>query len=229
MTPHYRASLQVWDILDRGLLRELGIPSLLVALVLFVSAMTLLGTNVSEMRAAYGRVQQSNEAILQAAMVNTDILRVEMIVRGYALSGDPVYLRWQEEAERNLRARVAGFGPLFSATADERADVAALRGLIEEHIAYFDRLARQVPVDRQRVITEIVDYGKQAKRRPIEDLLVDMRADLAQRLAGQQEDAEARVIGAYRYAIGISAVALLFGALGFALLIHNRGAGRRFG
>jgi len=224
MTPPDRQyNLRVWDILSHHMLRELGIPSLVVSLVLFVSAMTLLGASVSELRAAYGRVQQSNEAILQVSMVNTDILRVEMIVRGYALSGDPIYLRWQKEAVRNLRNRIATFAPLFSATDDTRGDVVNLRRLTEQHIATFDGMARRVPSDRQRVIAEIVDYGKKVKRRAIENLLVDMRADLAQRLAVQQQDAESRVVNAYRYAAGISAVALLFGAFGFALLLRHRG------
>lgn len=226
-TPQYRAHSRFWDILERGILREIGYPILVVSLVMFVCAMALLSTNLSELRHSYARAERSNTALVQIAMVNTDILRVEMIIRGYALSGDPIYLRWKDMAFVRLQRRVDAFPSLFSGEPVQLAHVKQLRSLLDEHCAVFDRLAAMVTIDKAAVTAEIVDYGKKVKRRPIEQLLTAMRDDELKDLAGRQRLAEQRVTDAYHYAVGISGIALLLGALGFALIIHDRRMGRR--
>jgi len=227
MTAVERPPLRFWEFLDRGLLHDLGIPALVASLVLFVCAMTLLGANISEMRTGYARVQRSNTALLQLAIINTDILRVEMIVRGYALSGDPVYLTWQKMATDAEHGRMASFDTLFVDNPAQKANVVTLKALLKTHDAYFGGLARRVTTDQAAVTAEIVAYGKKATRRSIENLLVVMRNDQMRHLAEQQHEAETRVVGAYRYAIGISILALLLGAFGFAIIIHDRRADRR--
>lgn len=227
MTIAANRQTRFWEFLDQGLFQELGIPVLIVSLVLFVSAMTLLGANVSELRSGYARVQQTNAALLQIANLNNDILRDDMIVRGYALSGDPIYLTWQTMAKKAMNARLVALDKLLADDPDQHAEMQELKELVAAHIATFDRLAGLVPTDRARVIAEIVDYGKKVKRRPIENMLAHLRGDQSERLAERQSGAETRVVNAYRYAIGISSLALLLGAIGFALVIHDRRAGRR--
>lgn len=222
MTPSGYRRNRIGEFLDQGLFRELGVPALAVSLVLFVSAMTLLGANLSELRASNGRVQQTNEVILQLAMVNTDILRIEMTVRGYALSGDPDYFTWLKMAEEADRARLDALEKEASGDADERSDVTTLKRLLAAQSAYFNQLIQRLATDRAGVIAEIVDYSKKVKRRPIENLLANMRDDQMRRLREQQQVAEDRVVDAYRYAIAISSLALVFGAAGFALILSAR-------
>jgi len=219
--------LRLWDVLDAGILREMGLPMLVVSLVLFVSAMTLLGANVSELRQSYARVQQSNEALLELESINNDILRVEMTVRGYILSGDPIFLTWKQYGTSAMLDRLATFDSVFNRDSDQAANVKKLRALLIEHSAFFDSLAKRVSSDRDRVVSEIVAYGKRVGRRNIENLLMDMRAREMKELAEQQVRAETRVVSAYRYAIGMSAAALLLAGLGFALLMHDRRNTRR--
>ena len=226
MTPADRKPLRIWEFLELELFRDLGIPALVVSLVLLVSAMTLMGASVSELRSSYARTQQTNQALVEIAMMNTGILRVEMTVRGYALSGDTSYLTWQKMAKDGLNVRLATLDKLFGDSQEERAGIAALRRLLAAHMAYFDRLALLVKDDRPSAIAEIVDYSKKVKRRPIEDLLVDLRNGQTRRLGDQHREAETRVVSAYRYAIAISTLAALFGAVGFALLLLDR-RGRR--
>jgi CHASE3 domain sensor protein len=214
--------LRIWEFLDHRPVRELGLPALVASLVLFVSAMTLLGASVAELRTSYARVQKTNEALLEIAAVNSDILRIEMTVRGYALSGDENYLVWQQMAQDALDLRVARLENLVADDPDERTDIAKLRKLLRTHESYFDAMAKLVPGNRERVVAEMVEYSKKVKRRPIENLLADMRADETRVLALEQRSAETRVVRSYRYAIGISLIAFLFGALGLALILHDR-------
>lgn len=216
-----------WDILDAGILREMGLPMLVVALVLFVSAMTLLSANVSELRQGYARVQQSNEALLELEAVNSDILRLEMTVRGYVLSGDPIYLTWKQMGASALQDRLATFDSQFRNDAVQMAYVKTLKVLLTDQSVFFDGLVRRTPSDRNGVIADIIGYSKKVGRRPIEDQLLAMRANEMKSLAQQQVQAERRVVSAYRYAIGMSAAALLFASLGFALLVHDRRVSRR--
>lgn len=211
-----------WDVLDAGILREMGLPMLVVSFVLFVSAMTLLSANVSELRQGYVRVQQSNEALLELESVNNDILRIEMTVRGYILSGDPIYLTWKQLGTSAMHDRVATFDSVFGRDPDQMANVKKLRALLIEHGAFFDSLAKRVPTDRERVIAEIVAYGRRIGRRNIENQLLMMRAREMKELGQQEVLSETRVVNAYRYAIGMSAAALLLAGLGFALLVHDR-------
>lgn len=215
------------EFLDNGLIGELGVPALVVSLVLFVSAMTLLGANISELRAGYQRMQQTNAVLLEIAMINSDILRIEMTVRGYALSGDKSYLGWLKESRETLRGRLDALDKDVAADAEQRADVNALRKLVAAHGAYFTAMAMRVARERDAVTAEMVDYSKKVKRRPIEDMLRDIRQDQMQLLANEQHLSERRVVDAYTYAIGISSLALLFGAIGFALILHDRRAVRR--
>lgn len=217
-----RPSRRLRDLIEHGFFHELGIPALVASLVLFVCAMTLLGANVSELRAAYARVQQTNEALLQIATINTDMLRVEMVVRGYALSGDPVYLAWLKESRSHVGTRLRTLHAMVQDDAVLAQKSTRLQSLLNQHGDYFDHLAKRVVPEREAVIAEIVDYGKKVKRRPIEDQFTALRNDLMRILADKQHETEARVVGAYRYAIGISTIALLLGAFGFAIVIHDR-------
>lgn len=210
------------DGIHAGTLRELGLPMLMVSLVLFVSAMTLLGANISELRQGYARVQQSNQALLELSGVSNYILKVEMAVRGYALSGDPIFLTWKKLGARGMRSHIAVFDTMFGSDPDQRANLNELKQLLDEHSAYFELLVQRVPKDREHVIGEIVAYSKRVGRHKIEDLLGVMRAHEMKELAQQQVLAETRVVSAYRYAIGMSAVALLLAGLGFALLVQDR-------
>jgi CHASE3 domain sensor protein len=223
----YAGKSRIWEVLDQGLFRDLGLPALVASLVLFVSAMALLGANVSELRNGYARVQQTNNALVQIAMINADILRIEMTVRGYALSGDPHYLAWQKMSEDGVNKRVAVLAKMVADDPEERRDVATLNALLIEHRTYFQAMAKLATTDRDRVIAEMVDYSKKVKRRPIETLLADMRDDETRRLAQQEQEGERRVVVGYRYAVGISAIALMLGALGFALILHDRNTRRR--
>jgi len=218
---------RLWEFLEHGLLSELGVPALIVSLVLFTSAMVLLGANLSELRTGYARLQRSNEALVQLAMVNTDILRVEMTARGYVLSGDPAYLVWLKMARDGVHQRLGTLDAVFSDDEDQRGDARMLRRLVDAQNDYFESLTRRMAGEREAVIAEIVDYSKKVKRRPIENLLTDLRGDELREIAVRQVEAERRVVGAYRYAIGISSLALIFGALGFALILHDRRTRRR--
>ncbi|GAA0530790.1 CHASE3 domain sensor protein [Rhizomicrobium palustre] len=213
---------RIWDILDRGILREMGLPMLVVSLVLFVSAMTLLGANVSELRQSYMRVQHSNTALLELEGVDNDILRIEMVVRGYVLSDNPIYLIWMQSIEGKLHDRVAGFDALFGDYPEQRQRLAQLRQLLLAHNAYFEGLAKRAKTERGAVVGEILAYGKKVGRKGIEDTLVDMRSAEMKALAREQASAESRVVSAYRYALGMSALALVLAGLGFGLLVHDR-------
>lgn len=216
------AKARFWEMLERGVLREMGYPALIASLVLFVCAMALLGANVSELRQSYARVQRANEALVQIAMVNADILRVEMSIRGYALSGDPAYLVWKDMAYDDVHGRVASFGAEFAGDPVQGANLRRLNALLEKHRAYFDRLIDMLPAHRQELVAEIVAYSKKVKRRDIEDLLVTMRSDEMKELAKRQLAVEAKASEAYLCAVGISGVAVMLGALGFGLLIGER-------
>jgi CHASE3 domain sensor protein len=213
--------------INAGLFRDLGLPGLMASLVLFVSAMTLLGTNLSELRASYVRVRQTNEALLQIATINTTVLRVELAARGYIVSGDPEFVRRQALAHHSLQMQLVKLDEIVGADAHEHQDVVMLTKLLNEHGAYFEDLTKQVVTDRAQAIAKMLDYSRTMKRRPIDNLLAHLRNDETVRLVDLERNAERRVLLAYRCAIAISAIALMLGGFGFAMILQDRHTRRR--
>lgn len=217
-----RLRARLIEIVETGLLRELGLPALAVSLVMFVSAMTLLSANVSELRHSYANMQRSSEALLVLETIANDVLRVEMTVRGYLLSGDEVYLTWKDLGAARMHDQLQTAANLLNDDSKQRDNLNKLSALLAGHCAYFDALAKRAPRERETVIAEIVAYGRRVGRRPIELQIAAMRSREIKELALEQRQAEKRVVGAYHSALGLSAAALLFAGIGFSLLVHDR-------
>jgi CHASE3 domain sensor protein len=212
------------DFLERAGLRDVGVPTLLAAVVLFVTAMTMLSANVSAVRESYGRVQRSNSVLLDIAEINTLVMGIDMTVRGYALTDNPDFLVYEADNRDRLGIRIDHLASLASDDPAQRARIAKLRALVARHVEVFAQLSSLGPGHAKEVAAVIVDPEKRKIRYAAQNTLTAMHDGEMKRLAARQQAAEHQVSHAFYLALGIIAFAFVAGGVGFALTLFGRRA-----
>ena len=215
---------QLVDFLDRAGLRELGLPMLITAVVLFAAAMAMLGANVSAVRESYSRVQRSNSVLLELAAINTLVMGIDMTVRGYALTDNPDFLVYEADNRRRLGYAIDNLASFASADPGQSARIARLRPLVAQHEALFAQLSSLGPGHAKEVATAIADPAKRKMRYAVQNALTAIHNDEVKLLATRQQTAERQVSYTFDLAVGIIAFAFMAGTVGFALTLHSRRA-----
>jgi CHASE3 domain sensor protein len=215
---------QLVDFLDRAGLRELGLPMLITAVVLFVAAMAMLGANVSAVRESYSRVQRSNSVLLELAAINTLVMGIDITVRGYALTDNPDFLVYEADNRRRLGYAIDNLASFASADPGQSARIARLRPLVAQHEALFAQLSSLGPGHAKEVATAIADPAKRKMRYAVQNALTAIHNDEVKLLATRQQTAERQVSYTFDLAVGIIAFAFMAGTVGFALTLHSRRA-----
>jgi CHASE3 domain sensor protein len=210
--------------LERAGLRELGLPMLIAAVVLFVAAMAMLGANVSALRESYSRVQRSNSVLLELAEINTLVMGIDMSVRGYALTDNPDFLVYEADNRRRLGYAIDNLASFASADPEQSARIARLRTLVAQHEAVFAQLSSLGPGHAKEVATAIADPAKRKIRYAVQNALTDIHNDEVKLLATRQQMVERQVSHTFNLAVGIIAFAFMAGTVGFALTLHGRRA-----
>jgi len=210
------------DFLERAGVRDIGVPTLLAAVVLFVSAMAMLGANVSALRESYGRVQRSNSVLLDMAEINTLVMGIDMTVRGYALTDNPDFLVYEADNRNRLCIRIDHLASLVLDDPEQSARIAKLRALVARHEEVFSQLSSLGPGHAKEVAAVIVDPAKRKIRYAAQDTLTAMHDNEMKRLSAHQQAAERQVSHTFNLALGIVAFAFIAGAVGFALTLLGR-------
>jgi len=71
---HCYAVLETADFGSSRLLRQIGTPTLIGSVVLLISALLLLGANVSALRNSFAWVQRTDDVLVQLAAVETRLV-----------------------------------------------------------------------------------------------------------------------------------------------------------
>ncbi|MGA7675816.1 MAG: CHASE3 domain-containing protein [Rhizomicrobium sp.] len=218
-TPH-----KFRDFLERASLRDIGVPALLAAAVLFVSAMSMLNANVSALRESYGRVQRSNSVLLDLAEINTLVMGIDMTVRGYALTDNPDFLVYEADNRNRLGMAIDNLASLLSDEPGQSASMAKLRALVASHEEVFSQLSSLGPGHAKDVAAVIVDPEKRKIRYAVQNTLTAMHNGEMKQLSARQQAVERQVSHTFNLALGIVAFAFVAGAVGFALTLFGRRA-----
>jgi len=209
---------------QNGHLRSAGTEILVGAIMLLVAGMVLLSANVSELDTMDALVQRSNTALLQISEVYGKTTGVEMTMRGYALTGDPSYLRGHHDDDKLLRDTVNRLADTLSGQPDEAVKLAKLRGFLTRRRQTFQRLADLGPGHAKEIAETIVDPQVRNDRYAALGILYDIRKDELKILADRQTASERNVAQTYHLALGIVALAFLLALIGLML---SRGGERR--
>jgi CHASE3 domain sensor protein len=208
--------------LQRGHLRQAGTSCLFGAVVLLLSGMMLLGANVSKLRGSYAWVQRSDTVLLQLAEVESRLVGVEMTVRGYALTDDPVFLRYQKPEHEHLLMAMDKLATLLSGDASRTALFRQLQDKTAKRLALYAYLSALGPGHAQDVAAAIRDRAKRNDMNMAHDLIRLLRDKELKLLAVRQDATAQQATRSYELAFVIVVLAFVLSALGFAFLLYGR-------
>lgn len=194
----------------------------LVAVTLLVSGMILLGVNLKSLRTSFDWVEHSNTVLLQIADIDAKLVGVEMTVRGYALTDDPIFLRYQKYERDHVKLAMDKLATLMVDEAAQARRLENLRATIAKRLALYAHLSGLGPGHAKDVATAITDP---AKRRDMLDARLSLNAlrDAELQLLTEREKTAADDASrAYDLAVGIVTIAFLLGGLGFTLSTYGR-------
>ena len=198
---------------DDSVFHDLGIAALLAATVLFVSAMGLLGANISQLRDSYARVQSSDTALQELSDVHTQVLQIEMTIRGYLLSGDRDFLAWGEKNHENLSRSMKDLNAMFAHDPVQAAHLEKLHAVMREYQAKF---ASVTDLPRDQAVATVIRIARSNPRAPLVQVLDTMQRAEKERLAQRLRNATDNVRNAAMLAFGIIVLAVVAGGLGLA-------------
>ncbi|MDR3527732.1 MAG: CHASE3 domain-containing protein [Rhizomicrobium sp.] len=207
--------------------REFGISALFAAVVLFVAAMAMLGRNVEQLRESFADSERSAAVLRQIDQVHINITGTELTVRGFALSGDPVFVSYHKHIHKELVIAMTALGELVRDTPDLQADFVSLEKQVAEHEAIYTELLADGAAGRQKVAEAITNPAKRRSRGAVLALLVHMDAQENALLTERRQAAEAKAGRTFALAIGIAIFAFVAGTIGFALTFFGRGPALR--
>jgi len=207
----------------RGHLRQTGVSCLFGAVVLLLSGMMLLGANVSKLRDSYTRVQRSNAVLLQLAEVDAKLVGVEMTVRGFALTDDPAFLKYQKYEREHTTAAMDKLATLIGTDASRASSFRLLKSLVAKRLALYAYLSRLGPGHAHDVAIAIRDPAKRNNMLNARTLMAHLRDDEMKLLAERQDAAAGQAAYSYKLAFGIVVLAFILSALGFAFMFYGRG------
>ena len=198
----------------RGHLREMGLPILFGAIVLLVSATLLLGVNISALRGNLDRMDHSQKVLNEIADLETGILGEEMIVRGYALTGDASFLRMQKSGERRRDIARNALLRLMAAEPQRAEQFRQVMLDVARHVEIFGKLSGIGPDRAQIVARAIVNPDVRSNMRRTRDGLAALRSQELRDLSAHQRDITNQLSRAFLLAMGIIIAAFLLGGVG---------------
>jgi CHASE3 domain sensor protein len=198
----------------RSHLRDMGVSILFGAVVLLVSATLLLGANISALRGNLARIDHSQQLLDKISQLEVERLSLELAVRGYALTGDKLFLRIQHEGDIRRNAALAQLERLTASEPQRALEYRKLMQDIRNHATIFDRLSEPGPDRAGTVARAILDPKLRVLKYGIRDKLVHLRSAEMRDLGGRQADITNQLSRAFFLAVGIILAAFLLGGIG---------------
>ncbi len=114
MTKRHSFKQTVLALAQRGTMRSLATQLLSAAVVLLFSAVMLFGLNIATLRHAITADRRADLTVEQLYEAENHLLAIELTIRGYALTGDAMFLTYYQIERGKLEAAIK---PLRSLTA----------------------------------------------------------------------------------------------------------------
>lgn len=177
-------------------------------LVLLVSSAVLLASAQGELRKRNASVQRTNTALLQIAEINSLVIGVDYSARGYALTGQQLFLDHEREKQQRLKQVVGELSGLVDA--DQLPALKSLAGLIDKHAAVYSRFVALGPGRQKEIAAIITSPVERQKRYDVLTVLAKLHDAQLAALYAHQAAAE----GQLRYTSILTFVIVVIAFLG---------------
>jgi len=197
-----------------GFLREVGLPALFGAAVLFFSATMLLGVNISAMRTNLVWIEHAQQILQEISDAESAVVGDELIVRSYALTGDPRFLIFQQRGRRKLAESMTKLTQLAAAEPGGAARMAKIAEAVRRHTDVYTAISGLGP-DQAAIVARVIDDD--AKRKVMfaaRNALAAYRVDELQTIAERQHSLTRQLSQAFLFAVGIIVAAFVLGGVG---------------
>jgi CHASE3 domain sensor protein len=206
-----------------GYLRNAGAEMMVGAIVLLVAGMLLMWANQSKLHQIDLASQRSDDALTQVAMVDSEILGIELALRSYTIKPRPVYVESYHNRVKRLRRALDRLRVVLADQPKERPRVIALYRYTEGRIDIFNHLLKLDKKSQHILEDTVTDLKLRAERQNAQKLLDDIRSDEMADVKRRQSDAEHNVQQSLILSTGIVAFAFVLSLIGLMLV---RGAAR---
>lgn len=184
------------------------------AVVLLVSATLLLGANISALRGNLAWMEHSQRVLNQISGLETGLLGEEMVVRGYALTGDSSFLKRQRSGARDREAASNELFRLMAARPQRAGQFRLLMRDVARHVEIFGKLEGAGPDKAAIVARAIVDPAVRDNMRRVRVGLRQLRTAELDGLAAHQREITDQLGRAFLLAVGIIVTAFVLGGIG---------------
>jgi CHASE3 domain sensor protein len=143
-------------------LSEMGKAMLVAGLALLVATGVLLVSAERDLRKSNAAVQRTNSALLQLAEIKSLVIGVDYSARGYALTGEKLFLDHEYEKQRDLKLGIAELSRL--ANSHRAGDIARLSHLTDRHAAVYAQFVKNGAGDTKTMAALITNPVERKKR-----------------------------------------------------------------
>jgi|GEM_PF-1381836 len=173
---------------ERMNLSEVGKAMLVTGLVLLGSAAVLLFSAEARLRQTNEAVQRTTAALLRIDELSELVIGVDYSARGYALTGQQMFLQHEEQKQARLNAAWNELAGLVAP--EQRKSVTALRGLIDIHASIYAKQVASGPSRMKEMAAIITNPIERNKRYEVINALSRLKTDTLQALDAEQTEAE---------------------------------------
>lgn len=205
---------------ERGPLSEVGRAMLGAGLVLLVSAAVLLISAQGELRKRNTEVQRTNTALLQIEEINSLVIGVDYSARGYALTGQRLFLDHEREKQLRLKQAVGELSAMVEA--DQRPAMKSLSNLVDKHAAVYSSFVALGPGRQKEIAAIITSPIERQKRYDVLTALTKVHGAELAALYAHQAAAEGQLRYTSVLTFVIVAVAFLSGTTDVMVRIFRR-------
>jgi len=167
---------------------EMGKAMLVAGLSLLAAAAVLLYSAERDLRANNLEVRRANSALLQLAEIKNLVIGVDYSARGYALTGEQLFLDHEHQKQRALPAGLDKLATLCDP--EQAADIARLAELIKRHAAVYAKFVTLGPSRAREMAALITNTTERQKRYDALDVIERLHGALMADLVRHQAAAE---------------------------------------
>jgi CHASE3 domain sensor protein len=196
-------------------------------LALLVATAVLLLSAERDLRKSNEAVQRTNNALLQLAEINSLVIGVDYSARGYALTGEKLFLDHENEKQHDLRVAISDLSRL--AGPDLGGDIVRLSRLVDRHAAVYAQFVKRGPGRTAEMAALITNPTERQKRYDALNAIDQIHAELMSSLVAHQAHAETQQHYSLILTFVIVATAFLGGIMEVAVrtVFRRRGVGTR--
>ncbi|GAA0537326.1 CHASE3 domain sensor protein [Rhizomicrobium palustre] len=175
-------------MLDRMNVSEVGKAMLVTGLVLLASAAALLFSAEAKLRQSNRDMERTTSALLKIEEINSLVIGVDYSARGYALTGQVLFLDHEYQKQGRLKVVLDELMPLVGP--QQQAGLAALKEKLKAHAAVYEKLVALGPKHAAEVAAVIIDPVERQKRYEVLNGLEAMRSAELKALKAHQAETE---------------------------------------